>query len=189
MRPEGRIVLTAEPFTRELYCSWPITCRTSHEVGTVESKLACALRQKLVNESFHIGPIQAGPKENEAAGLPSVWFDFDDGKHFMRQAVALGDDRAFSLVLSASSADSRNSQIRAFEQTLRTLRPLTTEELGAPPAAGTVIVVDGGVISTIDATLAPSDATGSATGSPSPTTPELVNPPPSKVNPIGPCSK
>ena len=189
MRPEGKIVLTAEPFTRELYCSWPITCRTSHEVGTVESKLACALRQKLVNESFHIGPIQAGPKENEAAGLPSVWFDFDDGKHFMRQAVALGDDRAFSLVLSASSADSRNSQIRAFEQTLRTLRPLTTEELGAPPAAGTVIVVDGGVISTIDATLAPSDATGKTTGSAAPTTPDSVNPPPSKVNPIGPCSK
>ena len=131
-------MLTAEPFTRELYCSWPITCRTSHEVSTVEAKLACALRQKLVNESMHIGPIQAGPKENEDAGLPSVWFEYDDGKHFMRQAVALGDDRAFSLVLAASSAEARNSQIRAFEQTLRTLRPLTDAELGAPPAPGTV---------------------------------------------------
>jgi hypothetical protein len=198
MRPEGKIVLTAEPFTRELYCSWPITCRTSHEVGTVESKLACALRQKLVNENFHIGPIQAGPKENEEAGLPSVWFDFDDGKHFMRQAVALGDDRAFSLVLSASSADTRNSQVRAFEQTLRTLRPLTTQELGAPPAAGTVIAIDGGVVSTIDATVAAvvaSDAAGSA-GSGGVVAPALappatdsVNPPPSKINPIGPCVK
>jgi len=199
MRPEGKIVLTAEPFTRELYCSWPITCRTSHEVGTVESKLACALRQKLVNENFRIGPIQAGPKENEEAGLPSVWFDFDDGKHFMRQAVALGDDRAFSLVLSASTADARNSQVRAFEQTLRTLRPLTTEELGAPPAAGTVIAIDGGVVSTIDATLAaaaPSDAAAGSAGSGSATAPALAppasdsaNPPASKINPIGPCIK
>jgi hypothetical protein len=125
-----------------------------------------------------------------------VWFDFDDGKHFMRQAVALGDDRAFSLVLSASSADARNSQVRAFEQTLRTLRPLTTEELGAPPAAGTVIAIDGGVVSTIDATAAavvPSDA-GSAVGSGTapalaPPASDSVNPPPSKINPIGPCIK
>jgi hypothetical protein len=197
MRPDTKIVLTAEPFTRELYCSWPITCRTTHEVGT-ESKLACALRQKLGSENFHIGPIQPGPKENEEAGLPSVWFDFDDGKHFMRQAVAIHEDRAFSLVLSASSADARNSQIRAFEQTLRTLRPLTTQELGAPPAAGTVIAIDGGVVSTIDATIAAavaSDATGSAAGSGSaapalaPPASDSANPPPSKINPIGPCIK
>ncbi|MEO8845735.1 MAG: hypothetical protein ABI591_09665 [Kofleriaceae bacterium] len=190
MRPEGKIVLTAEPFTRELYCSWPIPCRTSHEVGTVESKLACALRQKLVNENFHIGPIQAGPKDNEAAGLPSVWFDFDDGKHFMRQAVALGDDRAFSLVLSASSAEARTGQSRAFEQTLRTLRPLTEQELGAPPAAGTVIAIDGGVVSTIDATIAPDAEAAGSGGAVAPAPPaDSVNAPPSKINPIGPCSK
>jgi hypothetical protein len=189
MRPDTKIVLTAEPFTRALYCSWPITCRASHEVGTVESKLACALRQKLVNENFHIGPIQAGPKENEDAGLPSVWFDFDDGKHFMRQAVALGDDRAFSLVLSASSADARNSQIRSFEQTLRTLRPLTTEELGAQLAPGTAITVDAGVISTIDGSVAESGSAGSGSGSAPAPPPESVNPPTSKINPIGPCTK
>lgn len=194
MRPEGKIVLTAEPFTRALYCSWPVTCRTSHEVGTVESKLACALRQKLVNEHFHIGPIQTGPKDNEDAGLPSVWFDFDDGKHFMRQAVALGEDRAFSLVLSTSSAEARNSQVRAFEQTLRTLRPLTIVELGAPPAAGTVIAIDGGVVSTIDATLTPSEAptdggSGNATPALAPPPSDSVNPPSSKINPIGPCIK
>ena len=187
MRPEGKIVLTAEPFTRELYCSWPVTCRTSHEVGSVESKLACALRQKLVTENFRIGAIQEGPKDNEAAGLPSVWFDYDDGKHFMRQAVALGDDRAFSLVLEARSADSRNSQIRAFEQTLRTLRPLTAQELGAPVAAGTVIAVDGGVISTIDAGLLP-DAGGAGSAAPAPP-PVSASPPASKINPIGPCTK
>jgi hypothetical protein len=181
MRPETKIVLTAEPFTRALYCSWPITCRASHEVNTIEAKLACALRQKLVDERMHIGPIQEGPKENEAAGLPSVWFDYDDGKHFMRQAVALGEDRAFSLVMEASSAEARNGQVRAFEQTLRTLRPLTEAELGAPPAPGT--------------TLAPGDAgandaaVGSASdaGTPSPAAYESA--PAAKINPIGPCTK
>lgn len=121
-----------------------------------------------------------------------MWFDFDDGKHFMRQAVALGDDRAFSLVLSTSSAEARNSQVRAFEQTLRTLRPLTTVELGAPPAAGTVIAIDGGVVSTIDATIteAPTDAgSGNTTPALAPPPSDSVNPPPSKINPIGPCIK
>jgi hypothetical protein len=189
MRPEGKMVLSAQPFTRELYCSWPITCRASHDVSNMQSKLACALRQKLVTESMRIGPIQAGPKENEDAGVPSVWFDYDDGKHFMRQAVALGDDRAFSLVLSASSADARNSQIRSFEQTLRTLRPLTTEELGAQLAPGTAITVDAGVISTIDGSVAESGSAGSGSGSAPAPPPESVNPPTSKINPIGPCTK
>jgi hypothetical protein len=198
MRPDTKIVLTAEPFTRALYCSWPITCRASHEVNTVEAKLACALRQKLVDAGMHIGPIQEGPKQNETAGLASVWFDYDDGKHFMRQAVALGEDRAFSLVMESSSAEVRNSQVRAFEQTLRTLRPLTEAELGAPPAPGTSLVApgnDAGIADaapvvacdagTITRTTAP--APGADAGPPSPATYEL--PPAAKVNPIGPCTK
>ena len=28
-QPQGQIELTAEAFTRDLYCSWPVTCRTS----------------------------------------------------------------------------------------------------------------------------------------------------------------
>jgi hypothetical protein len=136
MRPDAKIVLTAEPFTRELYCSWPVTCRTSHDIPTMPGKLACALRDKLASQRMHVGPVQAGPKENEAVGLPSVWFEFDDGKHYMRQAVALGEDRAISLVLSTTSPESRASQVRSFEQALRTLRPLTPEELGPGPSTG-----------------------------------------------------
>jgi hypothetical protein len=113
-----------------------------------------------------------------------VWFDYDDGKHFMRQAVALGEDRAFSLVLSANSADARNSQIRSFDQTLRTLRPLTTEELGAQLAPGTAITVDAGVVSTIDG----GNSIDAGSGAPAPL-PESVNPPASKINPIGSCTK
>jgi len=186
MRPDTKIVLTAEPFTRALYCSWPVTCRTSHEINTVEGKLACALRQKLVDERMHIGPIQEGPKENEAAGLPSVWFDYDDGKHFMRQAVALGDDRAFSLVMEATSAEVRNSQVRAFDQTLRTLRPLTEAELGAPPAPGTTLAPgDAGVA---DASAAIGDG-GATPGSAVAPSPAYESPPAAKINPIGPCTK
>lgn len=181
MRPDAKIVLTAEPFTHALYCSWPVTCRTSHEVNTVEAKLACALRQKLTAEQMRIGPIQAGPKENQEAGLASVWFDYDDGKHFMRQAVALGEDRAFSLVLAASSNEARNSQIRAFEQTLRTLRPLTEAELGAPPAPGTTIL-PGDAAPSSDAGLAPSDAAPNDAGM------MLRSAPAAKINPIGPCT-
>src|SRR5215475_13049456 len=49
-QPQGQIELTSEPFTddrdgRELYCSWPVACRTSHD--TLPSKYACALRAKL----------------------------------------------------------------------------------------------------------------------------------------------
>ncbi|MFT3699157.1 MAG: hypothetical protein QM831_38780 [Kofleriaceae bacterium] len=177
MRPEGKILLTSEPFTRQLYCSWPITCRSSHELDSPQAKFACALRQKLVNASFHIGPIQAGPKENEDAGLPSVWFDYDDGKHFMRQAVALDEEHAFSLTLSATSTDARNSAVRAFDQTLRTLRPLTSEEAAAPVAAGTAIVIDAGAIG---------DANAITDGGAAPV--ESVNAPAARIDPIGPCS-
>lgn len=177
MRPEGKILLTSEPFTRQLYCSWPITCRSSHELDSPQAKMACALRQKLVTASFHIGAIQAGPKENEDAGLPSVWFDYDDGKHYMRQAIALDEEHAFSLTLSASSADQRNSQVRAFDQTLRTLRPLTSEEAGAPVAAGTAIVIDAGA----------GDA-GAPIGDGGPTPLESANAPAARIDPIGPCS-
>ena len=176
MRPDAKIVLTAEKFDRALYCSWPVTCRTSHEVNTMPGKLACALRQKLTSQRMRIGPVQAGPKENEEVGLPSVWFEYDDGKHFMRQAVVLADDRAISLILSATTADARASQVRAFETALRTLRPLTVAEaqaLAAPPApvgatdAGVTAIVDGGA--------------GSAD--------QIESPPAAKINPVGTCNQ
>src|SRR6185369_14653137 len=62
-QPQGQIELTAEAFTRELYCSWPVPCRTIHD--GLPSKYACALRPKLVAQHLRVGPIQAGPKDNE----------------------------------------------------------------------------------------------------------------------------
>ncbi len=193
MRPDANIVLTAEPFTRELYCSWPVTCRTSHEASSMTAKYACALRQKLTTQRMRVGPVQAGPKENEEAGLPSVWFDYDDGKHYLRQAVVLGEDRAMSLVLSSPSAEARTSSARAFEQTLRTLRPLRTGELGAGPGGN-------GSAASGQGPNQGSARAGSATGSATvpddaaPTTitaaaaAELPAPTP-KRNPVGACTR
>lgn len=137
MGPNAKMVLTAEPFTRQLYCSWPVACRTSREIGTVLGKFACALSQRLTSQQMRVSAVQAGPKENQDAGLPSVWFEYDDGHRFLRQAVALTEDRAISLVLSAPSANARAANIRSFETALRTLQRLepaeTPESDAAPP--------------------------------------------------------
>jgi hypothetical protein len=135
-QPEARMVLTAEPFTRELYCAWPIACRTSADA--LPSKFACALRAKLERldgERRRIGLVQAGPKEAEQVGLPSVWFDHEDGTAFLRQAVIVTDDRVISLVLSAPSSEARAANARAFEQALRSMRPLAAEELASASTA------------------------------------------------------
>src|SRR6185437_14429533 len=136
MRGEAKILLTAEPLTHALYCSWPVQCRASHELTTLTQRYACAVRDTLERDHhMHVGLVEAGPKENTDSGLPSVWFEYDDGKHFLRQAIAVADDdfRAVSLVLSASTNDQRSAAVRSFEQALRTLRPLSSEELAATP--------------------------------------------------------
>ena len=180
-QPEGKIVLTAEPFTRAMYCSWPLDCRTSAD--PLPAKLACALRAKLAAQRLRVGPMQAGPKENELAGIPSVWFELDDGKRHLRQAVALDEDRIVSLVLHASSAESRTAHVRAFEQALRTLRPLTDDEMGIPTQAPEAVVmqlvsdagVTDGAVSALDAGTALATTFESA--------------PESKIAPVGPCAK
>ena len=203
-QPEGRIVLTSEPFTRDVYCSWPVRCQMSHDA--LPAKLACALGAKLEQQGLHIGPVQAGPKENEEAGLPSVWFEYDDKKHFVRQAVAIDEDRVVSLVLSAPTTEARNAHIRAFEQALRTLRPLNQEELGAIAAAAgsgsgsaVAIMLGSGSGSSGSAAAGPGSGSGSGSGSaiiapPEPTTiARQVNfssaPPTTKLEPVGPCTR
>jgi hypothetical protein len=199
-QPEGRIVLTSEPFTRDVYCSWPVRCQMSHDA--LPAKLACALGAKLAQQRLHVGPVEAGPKENEEAGLPSVWFEYDDGKHFLRQAVAIDEDRVVSLVLSAPSAEARNAHVRAFEQALRTLRPLNAAELGAIAAAssagsGSAVAI---MIGSAGSGSAGSAAEGSGSGSGSaiiaPPEPATIarqvgfsSAPPPKLEPVGPCTR
>lgn len=122
----GQIALTSEPFTRELYCSWPVACRTLRE--SLPLRYYCAIKTKLQAEGIHVGVAGTGPKENEANGFQSIWFDYEDGRHFLRHAIAMSSDRAVSLVLSAPTNDARGSLGRPFDQALRTLRILTAEE-------------------------------------------------------------
>jgi hypothetical protein len=174
-QPQGQLVLTAEAFTRELYCSWPVTCRTSSE--GLPTKYACALRSKLEAHRLKVGPIQAGPKDNEAAGLPSIWFEYNDGKHFLRHAIAFSSDRAISLVLSAPTGEARATHARAFEQALRTLHLLSAEETaraegidaGAPDGAS------------------PADSGALADGTVLEAGVRFESAPAPKISPIGPC--
>jgi len=179
-KPDGKMVLTAETFTRKVYCDWPVECRATSD--PLPTKLACALRQKFTAQRIRVGPVQAGPKENEQSGMPSVWFELDDGKQYLRQAVALGEDRVVSLTLTAGSAEARSAHVRAFEQALRTLRPLTLEEMGSalPPPEQVVMqmVVDAGVA---DAG-APADAAPAGTAT-------FESAPATKEAPVGPCGK
>jgi hypothetical protein len=175
---QGQIVLTAEAFTRDLYCSWPVTCRTSHE--GLPSKYACALRQGLEAKHLRVGPIQAGPRENEAAGLPSIWFEYDDGKHFLRHAIAFSEDRAISLVLSAPTSEARTTLVRGFEQALRTLHLLSAEETAR--AAG----IDAAVVrAPDDASLIDSNVLADGAAIDSGTMFESAPAP--KIDPVGPC--
>jgi hypothetical protein len=190
MRGDAKIVMTAEPLTHELYCSWPVMCRAGHDLSTLTQRYACAVRDKLQRDHhMHVGLIEAGPKENTDVGLPSVWFEYDDGKHFLRQAIAVADDdgRAISLVLETGTNDLRAGSVRSFEQALRTLRPLSNEELAAAPPApvGSDQPRDGGGI--VDANLGsatPESGSGSDAGSGAGSA--LVRGP--QRDPTGPCS-
>jgi hypothetical protein len=109
-----------------------------------------------------------------------VWFEYDDGKRFLRHAIAFSSDRAVSLVLSAPSSETRAALSRGFEQALRTLRLLSPEETaraegidaGAAVVPGDASTVDSGAIA--DAAVVDAGALfGSA--------------PALKISPIGPC--
>jgi hypothetical protein len=149
--PQGEILLTAEPFTRQLYCSWSVACRSQ---TSNTARYACALREKLAAARMRVGPAQLGPKETEAVGLPSMWFEFDDGKRFLRQAVAVTNERALSLVLTTPTSDARASHVRPFDQALRTLQILTAAESAAPTGAADA-GVEGDEVKSTDGGVAP----------------------------------
>ncbi len=179
LRGNAKMVLTSERFNRDVYCAWPPECRASSD--PLPAKLACAMRRKLESQRIHVGPVQAGPKENEQAGLPSVWFEIDDGKQFLRQAVAIGEDQLVSLTLSTPSAQARNQNLRDFERALRTLRPLTLEEMGSALAPPEQVVMQ----MVADAAVADAGAPADAAGPTGPATFESA--PVSKEAPVGSC--
>jgi hypothetical protein len=141
------------------------------------------MRDKL-GPRVKVGPTQAGPKENTQSGMPSVWFEVDDGKHFIRQAVAIGADRVISLTLSTASAEARASHVRSFEQALRTLRPLTLEELGLPAPTPEEVVLQ---MVDPDAGVPPVDAAFVASDGAITSTATFESAPMTKIEPVGSC--
>ena len=188
-QPPGQIVLSSESFTRDLYCSWPATCRAAAD--TITNKYACALRAKLQTQRLRVGPTQAGPKENEAAGIPSVWFEYDDGKRFLRQAIAVTTDRAISLVLSAPSLEARSAHVRPFDQALRTLRLLSAAEAAPLGTADALTLVDasGDAIATPPDAAPPIDSGAILDGAAPTQAVTFESAPAPKIDPIGPCPK
>jgi hypothetical protein len=176
--PSGQIELTAERFTRELFCSWPATCRVSRD--GLPAKYACALRGKLEAQRMRVGPIQPGPRENDTVGLPSIWFEYDDGKHFLRHAIAFSADRAISLVLATPTSEARAIHTRAFEQALRSLSLLSAEETARAEGIDAAVAAVPSDTSIADATAlidgAVLDAGVAFESAPAP-----------KINPVGPC--
>ncbi len=63
------------------------------------------------------------PQLHSATG--AYWMDFDDGKHFLRQAllVPAQSDIGYSLTLSTPELRSRGQLLRAFDDTLRSIVP------------------------------------------------------------------
>lgn len=140
-QPEGRILVGSEPLRQQLYCSWPPDCRK--EGVALEKQYACALQRQL-DRQHNVGSIQAGPKENLAAGLPSVWFEYTDNLRYSRVALAVNARRAVTMVLTTSSVADRASHARAFDQALRSLHELSDDEASpATPQADTRPAGDG----------------------------------------------
>ena len=146
-QPEGKMVLTAEPFTRAALLL--VADRVPPSVGPAagaSSRARCARS----SGAAHPRRSRPGRPEGERAGRASrrCGSSYDDGKHFLRQAVALDEDRVVSLC-SRPSRRGAQRNARAFEQALRTLRPLTPEELGSaltPPEQVVMqLVADAGV--------------------------------------------
>ncbi len=70
-----------------------------------------------------LGYVVRAPQLHSATG--AFWMDFNDGKHFLRQAVLVpdGSDVGYSLSLSTSDPKTRSSLLRVFDHTLRSVKP------------------------------------------------------------------
>jgi hypothetical protein len=53
----------------------------------------------------------------------AFWLEYDNGKAFLRQAFVVADGYGYSLTLSADDVHGRTQHLRAFDATLRSLRP------------------------------------------------------------------
>ena len=141
-QPEGKIVLTAEAVhARALLL---VAGRVPHEPRVdCPAKFACALRQKLHGAaacaSVRSRPV---PRRTRRPGYRRCGSSTTTASTSFARPSRSREDRAISLVLSTDVERRAREHVRAFEQALRTLRPLTDEELGAGRSRPTPAVVD-----------------------------------------------
>jgi hypothetical protein len=70
----------------------------------------------LAKLGFQVGAPRAHP-------TGAFWLEYDNGKAFLRQAFVVADGYGYALTLSADSVHGRTQHLRAFDATLRSLRP------------------------------------------------------------------
>lgn len=134
--PPGRMLLTVDTIDRDARCAWPRACRDG--ARPLAEQMACALAARVEAAGFRPGPVQSGR---------TPWFDYEDGKRWLRQAVLMSGSRAVTLILSASSLADRANHARSFDRAIRSLRPLTASEAAAvAPVIDASLPLDGGLV-------------------------------------------
>ncbi len=111
-RPDARMLFSAEPLT---------AIRDSQTYATETAK-------KLQELGYQV----RAPQLHSATG--AYWLDFDDGEHFLRQALLVVDDTriGYSLTLSAADVRIRGQFLRAFDFSLRHLIPRRPKKQATP---------------------------------------------------------
>ena len=89
------------------------------EPGQDSQSYAAATASKLEKLGFRL----RAPQLHSATG--AYWMDFDNGQSFLRQAVLVPADSeiGYSLTLSADDLRTRGQMLRAFDFSLRSIKP------------------------------------------------------------------
>ncbi|RMH40852.1 MAG: hypothetical protein D6689_12385 [Deltaproteobacteria bacterium] len=111
--PPGRMLLSAERLARR----------------TDAARYAARAKTALEALGFAVRP----PQLHAQTG--AYWFDFDNGKTFLRQAVLVVGDVGYALTLAAPDSRTRGQHLRAFDAALRSVRVRrsSTASAGAGP--------------------------------------------------------
>jgi hypothetical protein len=112
--PRGKMLLSAERLDRV------------RDAETYARNTAAVLAKL----GFTVGVPRAHP-------TGAFWLEYDNGKAFLRQAFVVAGGYGYSLTLSADDVHGRTQHLRAFDATLRSLRPDRIAAPPAPPAPGT----------------------------------------------------
>jgi hypothetical protein len=94
----------------------------------VDVKDAQAYANRTAERLKKLGFNVRAPQLHSATG--AYWMDFDDGKHFLRQALLVPGQLGigYSLTLSAPEMRARGQLLRAFDDTLRSIVPVRTKQ-------------------------------------------------------------